>query len=122
MGGSKYRVIGWSTGQVGVEVVRSVLDHPSLELAGLWVHSESKDGRDAGELCGRGSTGVLATRDVDALLAVDADCICYTATDNNRSEEVVDDLCRIPQAACNVRRALRRGRRRDDRGEESVAA
>ncbi len=34
----------------------------------------------------------------------------------------LDDLCRIPQAACNVSRALRRGRRRDDGGEETVAA
>ncbi len=32
----------------------------------------------------------------------------------------LDDLCRIPEAACNVRRAFRR--RRDDRGEETVAA
>jgi len=34
----------------------------------------------------------------------------------------LDDLCRIPQAACNVRRALRRGRRRTDPGEETAAA
>ena len=34
----------------------------------------------------------------------------------------LDDLCRIPEAACNVRRALRRGRRDDDRGEETAAA
>jgi AcrR family transcriptional regulator len=32
----------------------------------------------------------------------------------------LDDLCRIPQAACNVRRAMRR--RRDEGGEETVAA
>jgi AcrR family transcriptional regulator len=32
----------------------------------------------------------------------------------------LDDLCRIPQAACNVGRALRR--RRDEGGEETVAA
>jgi AcrR family transcriptional regulator len=35
----------------------------------------------------------------------------------------LDDLCRIPQAACRLRRDLRRGRRRrDDRDEETAAA
>ena len=34
---------------------------------------------------------------------------------------LLDDLCRIPQAACGARRAFRR-RRRDERGEETAAA
>jgi hypothetical protein len=33
----------------------------------------------------------------------------------------LDDLCRIPEAACSARRAFRR-HRRDDRGKESAAA
>jgi AcrR family transcriptional regulator len=33
----------------------------------------------------------------------------------------LDDLCRIPEAACSARRAFRQ-RRRDDRGKESAAA
>jgi AcrR family transcriptional regulator len=37
---------------------------------------------------------------------------------------LLDDLCRIPQAACRIRRDLRRGRRRRDEGgeEEAVVA
>jgi hypothetical protein len=72
-----YRVIQWATGGVGRAAIEAVLDHPELELAGCWVHSESKDGVDVGEIVGRGSIGVTATRDVDALLALDADCVVY---------------------------------------------
>lgn len=34
----------------------------------------------------------------------------------------LDDLCRIPEAACNARRAFRRRPRRDERGEDTAAA
>ena len=74
------RVIQWSTGHVGVHALRGIIRHPDLELAGLWVHSADKAGRDAGDLCDLPPTGVAATNDIDALLAVGADCVCYTAT------------------------------------------
>jgi hypothetical protein len=73
-----YRVIQWATGGVGRAAIEGVMAHPDLELVGCWVHSEAKDGRDAGELVGRGPIGVTATRDVDALLATDADCVIYS--------------------------------------------
>jgi len=63
------RVIGWSTGTVGIHAVPAIVAHPDLELAGLWVHSDNKAGRDAGELCGIDATGVESTQDADALLA-----------------------------------------------------
>ena len=47
-----YRVIQWATGTVGIHAVPAIVAHPELELAGLWVHSDSKAGQDAGELCG----------------------------------------------------------------------
>jgi AcrR family transcriptional regulator len=34
----------------------------------------------------------------------------------------LDDLCRIPEAACRARSAFRRRRRRDERGEETAVA
>ena len=68
-----YRVIQWATGGVGRAAIEGVLDHPELTLVGCWVHSESKEGRDVGELIGRAPIGVEATRDVDALLALGAD-------------------------------------------------
>ena len=97
------RVIQWATGTVGIHSVPAIVAHPALELAGLWVHSESKVGRDAGEICGIDPVGVTATNDVDALLYdTDAECICYMANSDIRPNEVVDDICRMLAAGKNV--------------------
>jgi hypothetical protein len=74
----KYRVIQWATGGVGCAAIQGIVNHPELDLVGCWVHSRSKEGRDAGELAGITPLGVSATRDVDALLALDADCVLYS--------------------------------------------
>lgn len=97
-----YRVIQWATGTVGVHAVPAIHAHPDLELAGLWVHSDDKAGRDAGEICGIEPIGVTATQDADALLASDADCISYMAHSDVRPGEVVDDICRMLAAGKNV--------------------
>jgi len=72
-----YRVIQWTTGNVGRRAVRAICEHPDLELVGLYAWGEDKVGRDAGELCGLERSGVIATNDVDALVALDADCVNY---------------------------------------------
>ena len=95
-------MIQWATGTVGIHAVPAIVHHPDLELAGLWVHSDDKAGRDAGELCGIDPVGVTATQDVEALLALDADCICYTAHSDVRPGEVVDDICRMLASGKNV--------------------
>jgi 4-hydroxy-tetrahydrodipicolinate reductase len=69
---------------------------------GLWVHSADKAGRDAGDLCGLPPTGVVATNDVDALLALGADCACYTATADLRPWEAIEDIARILSSGANV--------------------
>jgi len=97
-----HKVIQWATGTVGIHAVPAIVHHPDLELVGLWVHSDDKAGRDAGELCGIDRVGVTASQDVDALLALDADCICYTAHSDVRPGAVVDDLCRMLAAGKNV--------------------
>src|SRR5512146_1896726 len=96
------RVIQWGTGNVGAFSLRCIIDHPALELAGVWVHSDAKAGKDAGSLVGRGPVGVAATRDVEALLRSDADCVCYTATADLRPFEAIDDLVKILEAGKNV--------------------
>jgi len=73
-----FRVIQWATGGVGRAAIEGVLDHPDLELVGCWVHSDAKSGKDVGELVGRDPIGVTASSDVDAVLAVDADCVIYS--------------------------------------------
>lgn len=73
-----YRVIQWATGNLGRAAIEGIVSHPELELAGCWVHSPEKAGRDAGALAGIADTGVCATNDVDALLAQRADCVLYS--------------------------------------------
>jgi hypothetical protein len=91
----RHRVIVWATGGVGRFAIRTVLDRPNLELAGVWVHSPAKDGADAGELAGLAPVGVRATRDADALIASDADCVVYVAPAASRPREAQQDFCRI---------------------------
>ncbi|MEE3332639.1 MAG: dihydrodipicolinate reductase, partial [Myxococcota bacterium] len=67
-----YRVIQWGTGNVGRYALRAAIGHPELDLVGLWVHSEKKEGLDAGELCGIPPVGITASRDAEALLALNA--------------------------------------------------
>jgi len=97
-----FRIIAWSTGHVGLHALRGIIRHPDMELAGLWVHSPEKVGRDAGELAGLDPVGVAATNDIDALLALGADCVCYTATADLRPWEAVDDIARILASGANV--------------------
>ena len=97
-----YRVIQWSTGNVGKLALRAILHNPELELVGLWVSSDAKAGRDAGELCGMPPVGVKATTDADALLAMQADCVSYNATADLRPGEATDDLCRMLESGKNV--------------------
>ena len=96
------RVVAWSTGHVGIHALRAIIRHPDLELVGLWVHSPEKVGRDAGELAQLPPTGVLATDDIDAVLALGADCVCYTATADLRPWEAVEDIARILASGANV--------------------
>ena len=72
------RVIQWATGGVGKAAVDAVLNHRELELAGCWVHSSDKNGRDVGEILGREPLGVVASSSKDDVLAIDADCVVYS--------------------------------------------
>jgi 4-hydroxy-tetrahydrodipicolinate reductase len=97
------RVIQWSTGNAGRRALHGILRHPELELVGVHAHDPAKRGRDAAELCGFPEpTGVRATNDVEALLALGADCVCYTAQGETRMRETVEDLCRILASGANV--------------------
>jgi len=74
----RYRVIQWATGAMGKACLRAVIDHPAMELVGLYVYGD-KAGRDAGDIARRPATGVIATRDVDEILALDADVVIHCA-------------------------------------------
>lgn len=92
-----YRVVQWATGNIGTRSLRAVLEHPDLELVGLYVYSEAKEGRDAGELCGLAPVGVTATRDVEHILALQPDVVLYMA---DRVD--ADVLCRVLESGANV--------------------
>jgi len=96
------RVIQVSTGNVGTHALRAIIQHPELELAGLWVHGPEKIGQDAGTLAGLPPTGVLATNDLDALLALDAPVVCYCSGADSRLGEAVADFEKILRAGKNI--------------------
>ena len=98
-----HRVVQWSTGNVGRHSIAGIDARPDLELVGVWVSSDAKDGVDAGELAGLGrSLGVMATTDADALLALEPDCIVHTAMADHRLVEACADLARFLRAGVNV--------------------
>jgi 4-hydroxy-tetrahydrodipicolinate reductase len=98
-----YRVVQWSTGNVGRHALAGIEANPELELVGLFVSNPDKVGKDAGELAGLGRTlGVTATSDVDALLALQPDCIVHTAMADDRIFEALADLERFLSAGINV--------------------
>jgi hypothetical protein len=89
--------VQWTTGNVGRQSVQAIVAHPDLELVGCYAWSADKVGRDAGELCGIEPTGVLATNDVAALLALKPDCVVY-----NPMWIDVDEMVRILEAGVDM--------------------
>jgi hypothetical protein len=73
------------------------LAHRELELVGCYAWSPDKAGEDVGDLCGLAPTGVRATNDVDALLALAPDCVIY-----NPMWADVDEMVRILGSGSNV--------------------
>ncbi|MDR7167349.1 4-hydroxy-tetrahydrodipicolinate reductase [Nocardia kruczakiae] len=99
---TKRRVIVWGTGPQGSHGLRMVIDHPDLELVGVYAWSKQKVGLDAGELVGAGPTGVQVTDDVDKLLSLEADCLAYFATAANRQAEITADVVPFLERGTNV--------------------
>jgi hypothetical protein len=98
-----YRVVQWSTGNVGRHTLAGIDAHPDLDLVGVFVSNPDKVGKDAGELAGLGHTlGVTGSSDVDALLALRPDCIVHTAMADDRIFEALADLERFLAAGINV--------------------
>jgi hypothetical protein len=96
------RTVVWSTGGVGSIAVDAIRQRADLELVGVWVHSEEKVGKDAGELAGVDPIGVMATNDADALIALQPDCVVYAASGPDRDAGAVPDYLRLLEAGINV--------------------
>ena len=93
----QYRVVQWATGNVGSRAMRRVIEHPSLELVGVKVHSDKKVGQDAGELAGVEPIGVAATNSMDDVLALKPDCVLYMPHVCD-----YDEVCQLLTAGINV--------------------
>ncbi len=96
------RVVVWSTGGIGSLSIVAVGERPDLELVGVWVHSPDKVGRDSGELANGTPNGITATDDVDALLALEPDCVIYAASGPERDAGAIADYERILAAGIDV--------------------
>jgi hypothetical protein len=77
MSQKRYRVIQWATGVVGRTALKHFIENPVIDLVGVVVTNPEKVGKDAGELVGLPATGVIATNDVEPLIALDADCVFF---------------------------------------------
>lgn len=91
------RVIQCGTGIAGAQALGAILERPDLELAGLLVHSESNEGRDAASFLGLPDCGVSSTRDVAALVATAADAVVYMLLVPS-----LDDICAFLASGKNV--------------------
>lgn len=97
-----YRVVHVGTGLTGKEALRAIIDDPALELVGVKVSTPEKDGVDAGRLSGGADVGILATDDLDAVLALTPDCVTYCATAVRRENDAIADIVTYLEAGINV--------------------
>lgn len=97
------RVVQFSTGNVGQHSLPALIGRPDFELVGVHAASPDKIGRDAAELCGLSEpTGVIATDDIDALVALKPDCVVYTALGETRPMEAIEEMSKFLAAGINV--------------------
>jgi hypothetical protein len=86
---NKHRVVVWSTGGIGSLAIGAIHRRRDLELVGVWVHSEEKVGRDAGELAFDTPIRLAATNDAQALIDLRPDCVVYAASGPERDAAAV---------------------------------
>lgn len=117
--GERYRVVQWTTGNIGRQAAAAMIASPRIDLVGCRAWSASKVGVDVGTLCGLDPIGVDATDDVESLLALRPDCVLYTPMWPD-----VDELIHILDAGVNVvtTAAFINGNRLGPRRDELVAA
>ncbi|CDO89094.1 dihydrodipicolinate reductase [Mycobacterium triplex] len=97
------KVIQFSTGNVGRHSLRAIIGRPDLELVGVHAASPDKIGKDAAELCGLDRpTGIISTDDIDALIALGADCVVYTSQGETRPMEAIEQMAKFLAAGINV--------------------
>jgi 2,4-diaminopentanoate dehydrogenase len=97
MSQKKYRVIQWATGTVGKAALKHFIENPFIELVGVYVTNSEKVGKDAGDIVGLPKTGVIATNDIEKILALKADGVLFAPIVTD-----VDLICRLLRSGKNV--------------------
>jgi hypothetical protein len=97
------RVALIGTGNCGSLALRQLISDTRFELTGVWVSSEAKEGRDAGDLAGLDVvTGVSAVTDLEAIVAAEPDCVVYCAMGDVRLPAAMADIRKFLEAGIDV--------------------
>src|ERR1700739_4654557 len=72
-----YRVVQWSTGNIGRRALGILLDRDDFDVGGVHAFGSDKLCRAAGVLADQPPVGVAATCDADALIELRPDCVNY---------------------------------------------
>ena len=97
------RVALIGTGNCGSLALKQLVTDARFDLTGVWVSSDAKVGKDAGELAGLDvATGITAVNDLDAIVAAEPDCIVYCAMGDTRLPDAMADVRKILAAGIDV--------------------
>ncbi|WP_439028929.1 NAD(P)H-dependent amine dehydrogenase family protein [Gordonia terrae] len=97
------RVALVGTGNVGRLCLTQLIDDPRFDLVAVCVSTPEKVGVDASILAGSAApTGVLAVDDLDAVIAMEPDCVVYCSMGDTRPVEAFDDVMRVLAAGIDV--------------------
>ncbi|HTY31145.1 dihydrodipicolinate reductase [Mycobacterium sp.] len=100
--GSK-RVVVWGTGFVGKMVIAEIVKHPLFELVGVGVSNPDKVGRDVADICGLPEpVGIVATDDVDALIALKPDALVHYGPTAMHAKDNIALITRFLRAGIDV--------------------
>ncbi|KUI42010.1 diacylglycerol kinase [Mycobacterium sp. IS-1590] len=97
------RVALIGTGNCGSLALKQLVNDSRFDLTGVWVSSEAKVGKDAGELAGLDvTTGVSAVGDLDEIIAGAPECVVYCAMGDTRLPDAMADVRKILAAGIDV--------------------
>ena len=96
------KVVQWGAGQTGRHALQGIIGHPDLDLVAVIVEREENVGKDAGDLCDRPKTGVIATHSIEAALALKPDCLSYFGPGAGGEGAGFDNVARFLEAGVNV--------------------
>ncbi|MDD5177617.1 MAG: hypothetical protein PHQ05_14460 [Sterolibacterium sp.] len=97
-----YRVIVWGPGGVGRACLRELVKRPEFQIVGVLAHSLEKHGKDVGELINQAPIGVKATTDKEAIFALDADVVLWSATPKFDMPSMERDVIRLLESGKHV--------------------